>query len=155
MTCAKTSELIEMPFGTWTWWAQGCMYGGAHCRHLTNKIELSMCGGNVALCQIVWLTAFSMCNARVWLLLCVMISLLQQKARPRSIRLSHSGFLLKTGSSPKNGTLSICANPAPLLCLCDLFDLFDLLHLWCFFSVFVCLRYWHDNYCTSCLSQQC
>ena len=53
MTCAKTSELIEMPFGTWTWWAQGCMYGGAHCRHLTNKIELSMCGGNVALCQIV------------------------------------------------------------------------------------------------------
>jgi len=69
MSPAKTAELIKMPFEL-----RNCVgrrnhvldggsdppcegvilrpHGKAHWRHLANTIELSVCGGNAALCQI-------------------------------------------------------------------------------------------------------
>ena len=34
----------------------GFLYMGAHCRHLKNTTEPSMCGGDAALCQITLTT---------------------------------------------------------------------------------------------------
>jgi len=46
MSCAKTAELIEMPFVFWTGVGQGSMVRwGAHWRHLVNTTEPSMCCG--------------------------------------------------------------------------------------------------------------
>jgi len=63
---AKTAELIEMPFGLWTrvgprkhkfnrirQVAPMCPHGKAHWRHMANKIESSVCGGDVAMCQLL------------------------------------------------------------------------------------------------------
>jgi len=47
------AEPIEIPFGCGLLWADGSMcYMGAHWSHLANTIELSVCGGDAALCQI-------------------------------------------------------------------------------------------------------
>jgi len=66
-SCANMVEPIDSPFGLWTRvggrkhklnrirhvstkWPQGM----AHWRHLANTIESSLCGGDVALCQLLW-----------------------------------------------------------------------------------------------------
>jgi len=76
--CAKTAELIKMPFGLLAQmgprnrvrWrstvAKGCCYSnqfvflymGVHWRHLANTTEPSVCSGNAALCQITLTTCF-------------------------------------------------------------------------------------------------
>jgi len=62
--------------------AKGCCHGnhflafyiwGAHWRHLANTTELSMCGGDAALCQITLTT----CCKRIWKDLSVVIAYLQ------------------------------------------------------------------------------
>ena len=35
---------------------------GAHCRHLANTTELSICGGDAALCQIILSTCYNTCT---------------------------------------------------------------------------------------------
>ena len=54
MTCAKMAEPIEMLFWIWTiQWAQGrCIRWGADWHNLANTVELSMCGGDAACCQV-------------------------------------------------------------------------------------------------------
>ena len=74
--CAKTAELIKMPFGLLAQmgprnrvrWrstvAKGCCYSnqfvflymGVHWRHLANTTEPSVCSGNAALCHITLTT---------------------------------------------------------------------------------------------------
>ena len=46
ISCVKTAEPIEMPFGLWTPVGprKHVSDGGAHWRHLANTIELSTCG---------------------------------------------------------------------------------------------------------------
>jgi len=52
VSCAKTAESIEMPFGcAWTLVGRRC-YMGAHWRKLANTIEPFVCGGDATLCQI-------------------------------------------------------------------------------------------------------
>ena len=50
MSCAKTAEPIEMPFGVWTWVGprKHVLDEGAHWHNLANTIEPSMCGGAAA-----------------------------------------------------------------------------------------------------------
>jgi len=52
------AEPIKMPF--WIWTRVGprkhVLDGGAHWRHLANTTKPSMCGGDVALCQITLIT---------------------------------------------------------------------------------------------------
>ena len=50
MSGAKTAELIEMSFGTWTWVRprKHILDGGAHWRYLVNTIEWCICGGDAA-----------------------------------------------------------------------------------------------------------
>ena len=54
MSPAKTAQPIEMPFGMWTRVGpkEALLDGGAHWRNLANTIGPSVCGGDVALCQI-------------------------------------------------------------------------------------------------------
>jgi len=44
------AEPIEMLFGLWTWVGprKHALGEGAHCCHLANTTELSMCGGDAA-----------------------------------------------------------------------------------------------------------
>jgi len=61
MSCAKTAESTEMPFGIWTGVGLTkvtCIRWGAHWRHLANTIEPSMCGGNGACSQITLTTCY-------------------------------------------------------------------------------------------------
>jgi len=71
VTCAKTAELIVMPFGLWTLMgrrkhkfnrmrqvAPMCPHVKADWRHLANTIEPSVCGGDAVLCQITLTTCF-------------------------------------------------------------------------------------------------
>ena len=61
MSCANTAELIEMPLGYGLDWAQGSKHisdGGERWRHLANTIELSMCSGDAAFCQITLTTCY-------------------------------------------------------------------------------------------------
>ena len=46
----EMAELIEMPFGMWTWVVprKHVLDGGAHSRNLANAINPSMCSGDVA-----------------------------------------------------------------------------------------------------------
>ena len=46
---ADTLHLRDVAMATIFWLS---IYGAAHLRHLANKTELSICGGDVALCQI-------------------------------------------------------------------------------------------------------
>jgi len=58
---AKVAEQIEMLFGVCTQIGPGmhCMYYiGSHWQHLANTTEPSICGGNVALCQITLTTCY-------------------------------------------------------------------------------------------------
>ena len=50
MSCAKTAEPIEIPFGLWTWVVprKHLLDGDAHWCLLSNTIESSMCGGDAA-----------------------------------------------------------------------------------------------------------
>jgi len=50
VSCAKTAEVIEMPFGIWTWIGprKHVLAGGTHWRHFANAIELFMCCGDAA-----------------------------------------------------------------------------------------------------------
>jgi len=70
VSCAKTAEPIDLPFGLWTLvgrrkhkfnrirkMASMCPHGRAHWRHLANAIELSICGGDAVLCQITLTTS--------------------------------------------------------------------------------------------------
>ena len=62
----KTAELIEIPFGFWTWLGpmKHALDGDAHWHNLANMIEPSMCGGeycsllsnyfNHLLCYVSW-----------------------------------------------------------------------------------------------------
>jgi len=52
------AELIKIPFGIWTRMGsrKHVLYGGAHRCNLANMIQLSMCGGDAALCRISWTT---------------------------------------------------------------------------------------------------
>jgi len=54
VSCAKTAEPIEMPFGQWTRVGprKHILYWGAHWRNPANTIEPSVCGGDAVLCQI-------------------------------------------------------------------------------------------------------
>jgi len=67
--CKKMTEPIDLPFGLWILVGRrkhkfnrvrqvGPMFPRrrAHWRHLTNTIELSVCGGGAALCQITLTT---------------------------------------------------------------------------------------------------
>jgi len=69
VSCAKTADAIDLPFSLWTWLGQrkhkfnrvcqvAPMYPHvmAHWRHLANTIELSVCGGDAALCQLALTT---------------------------------------------------------------------------------------------------
>jgi len=53
MSCAKTAEPIEVPFGIWTRVGPSghVLCGAAHWRHLANAIEPSVCGGDATCCQ--------------------------------------------------------------------------------------------------------
>ena len=68
MSCAKTAEPIEMPFGIWTRVGPVkhalCGVHSAHWRNLTNTIEQSMCGGSSACCQITLITCYYYCCHR-------------------------------------------------------------------------------------------
>jgi len=67
---AKTSEAIEMLFAMWTQVGarKRVLDGAAHWRNLVNTTELSMCGGDVALCQIT-LTTCSLLMPNVYVLI--------------------------------------------------------------------------------------
>ena len=51
VSCARTAEPIEMPFGFWNRVGprKHLLGGGAHWRHLANTIEPNMCGGRCGL----------------------------------------------------------------------------------------------------------
>jgi len=58
VSCAKTAKLMEMLWlGDSDGPKEAC--GGVHWRHLSNTIELSMCSGVVAFCQITLTTCYS------------------------------------------------------------------------------------------------
>jgi len=63
VSCARTAELIDWPFGLWTRWAEGSTrsidHGKAQWRHLANTIEPSVCGGDAVLCQITLTTCYA------------------------------------------------------------------------------------------------
>ena len=53
VSCAQTAEPIEMPFGLWTRVGRRKrLLQRSHWCHLANTIELSVCCGDAALCQI-------------------------------------------------------------------------------------------------------
>jgi len=58
VSCAKTAEPIQMPFGTWTRVSarNHVLDGGAHWHHLANTSEPSACGGNASgpYVQLLW-----------------------------------------------------------------------------------------------------
>jgi len=69
--CAKTAEPIDLPFGLWTrvgprkhkfnrirQTAPMFPHGRAHCRHLANANEPSVCCCYAALCQITLTTCY-------------------------------------------------------------------------------------------------
>ena len=63
ISCAKTAEPINLPFGLWTWVGQrstcSIIFAKWHqWRHLANTIESSVCGGDAALCQITLTTCY-------------------------------------------------------------------------------------------------
>ena len=60
VSCAKTAETIEMPFGLRTRVGPriACIRWGAHWRNLANTIETFMCGDDAACCQITLATCF-------------------------------------------------------------------------------------------------
>jgi len=57
ISCAKTAAPTEMPFGLWIWVGRRkhVLYRGILV-HLVITTELSMCGSDVALCQITLTT---------------------------------------------------------------------------------------------------
>jgi len=59
MSCTKTSEAIEMPFGIRTRVGpRSIITWGAHWRHLAYATEPSMCDGNAACCQVTLTTCY-------------------------------------------------------------------------------------------------
>jgi len=59
VSCAKTAERIETLFGLWIWVGpRKHVLHGAHWCHLANTVELPVCGGNAALCQISLITCY-------------------------------------------------------------------------------------------------
>ena len=62
MSCAKTAEPTEMPFGIWTRVGprKHVLGRGAHWGHLVNTTEPSMCGGDAACCKITLTTCLMM-----------------------------------------------------------------------------------------------
>ena len=53
MSCAKAAVPVKMQFGMMSW-------VGVHWRRLANTIESSVCGGDMALCQITLATCFEL-----------------------------------------------------------------------------------------------
>jgi len=73
LSCAKTAELIDLPFGLLTRVCQRkhefnrvrqvalmCPHGRAHWHHLANTTESTICGGDMVLCQITLTTCYLM-----------------------------------------------------------------------------------------------
>jgi len=64
LSCAGTTEPIEMSFGMWTRVGprKHLMECGSviHWRHLANAVELSVCGGDAALSQLTFTTCTSL-----------------------------------------------------------------------------------------------
>jgi len=60
VSCVKTTEPIEMPFGLWTRVGRRkhVLHVRAHWRRLANTTEPSVCGGDAALCQITLTTCY-------------------------------------------------------------------------------------------------
>jgi len=71
VSCAETAEMIDLPFGLWTrvgrrkhkfsrirQVAPTCPHVTAHWRHLENRIEPSVCGGDAVLQQISVTTCY-------------------------------------------------------------------------------------------------
>ena len=60
VSCSKTAEQIEMPFGMWTWVGprKHALDRAAHWRNLANTIEPSICAGDAALRQITLTTRY-------------------------------------------------------------------------------------------------
>jgi len=59
VSCVRTAEPIEMPFGLWTRMGRrkDVLHGeGAHWRHPANTTEPSACGGDATLCQLTLTT---------------------------------------------------------------------------------------------------
>jgi len=65
VSCARTAEPIDLPFGLWTpvgrrkhkfsrirHVAPMCVHEKAHWRHLANTVEPFVCGGDAVLCQV-------------------------------------------------------------------------------------------------------
>jgi len=72
VSCAKMAEPMDLRFGLWArvdlrkqkfncirQVALMCRHGRAHWRQPANTTEPSVCGGDVALCQITLTTCFS------------------------------------------------------------------------------------------------
>jgi len=71
VSSADIAEPIDLQFGLWSrvvrrkhefnhirQVAPMCQHGRAHCRHLANTTEPSVCGGDAVLCQITSTTCF-------------------------------------------------------------------------------------------------
>jgi len=71
VSCAKTAELIDLPFRLWTpvgrkknkfnricQVASMCPHGRAHWRHLVNLVELSICSSDAVFGQITLTTCY-------------------------------------------------------------------------------------------------
>jgi len=87
MSCGKTAELIDLPFGLWTrvglrkhkfscirQVARMCSHALWH--HLANTIELSVCCGDAALCQITLTTCYLRQGGYVFVGVCLFVCLL-------------------------------------------------------------------------------
>jgi len=80
VSCAETSEPIDLPFRLWTWVgrrkhkfnhmpqvAQMCPHGRAHCCHLVNTIEPRICSNDAVLCQITLTTCLNLQTSNYWM----------------------------------------------------------------------------------------
>jgi len=67
VSCAKTAEPIDLPFGLWTWmgWrmhkfkhirqvAPTCLHWRTHFCHLVNTIEPSVYGSDAPYIKLLW-----------------------------------------------------------------------------------------------------
>jgi len=71
VSCAKTSELIKMPFGSWTRVVQK-----KHWCHLANTVEPSVCCDDAALSQITLITCYFVIIIIKWVVVVLLLLLL-------------------------------------------------------------------------------
>jgi len=65
------------------------LHEGAHCRHLANTIELSMCGGDAACCQITLTICYYICKKLISLKHCVRSQITRLKLQKLFCDLEH------------------------------------------------------------------